>query len=686
MTKFFSAIFFLLLTHQGSTQDYKRTVNWYFGNGAGIYFKTSPPTATTGSLWTDEGCASISDDNGNLLFYTNGQTVYNKNHQVMTDGNGLKSSPSSIQAAIIIPQPDNDSLYYIFTTYGGYVQGLQYTIVNIKSDGGLGRVILKNQQLVSPICESLSATFHQNGNDVWVVTKGFKNNNFYAYLVTKNGLITCPVVTTIGSINGVDDVIDFQSSLKFSNDGTKCVSGIHDLTKSELEILDFDNSTGRFSNVLNISANTTELTANSPYAFEFSHNKRFLYYTNWENYLCRYDLSLKHRDSISAKRDTLYSPPNGNWLLARPRGIQYTPDNRILVVVDDSNYLSSIEYPDSINCVYVERSIDLGNKISTGGLPNFISNYFERPRIEFGYRRDCLSDTFRFNSNDTLNRNSWRFKRLSDNTTLTSSVQNPVQRFTDTGHYEVRLIIGVDTVTKIIYSSVPMQVDFDLGKDTSLCDGDSLVLQPSFGSGYFCYQWQNYSTAPAFTAKQTGLYVVTATNNDFCQVQDSIYINFIKPLKPLITRIGDTLFASQGDYLKYQWYKDGQHITSDTLRYTVRTSDGNYKVHVTSPQGCSTFSETYNTTNIIEQIKSDIKVYPNPTSGALHIELPYAGQESIQTVRLINTIGQPVYTKSYSGRGSNTVTLQCKELSNGLYTLELTANTQTYLTRITIIQ
>ena len=44
---------------------------WYFGDKAGLNFNTSPPTALTdGQLNTFEGCATISDNNGALLFYT----------------------------------------------------------------------------------------------------------------------------------------------------------------------------------------------------------------------------------------------------------------------------------------------------------------------------------------------------------------------------------------------------------------------------------------------------------------------------------------------------------------------------------------------------------------------------------------------------------------------------------------
>ena len=49
---------------------------WYFGNNAGLDFNTNPPTPlTNGALNTSEGCASVADKNGALVFYTDGITV-----------------------------------------------------------------------------------------------------------------------------------------------------------------------------------------------------------------------------------------------------------------------------------------------------------------------------------------------------------------------------------------------------------------------------------------------------------------------------------------------------------------------------------------------------------------------------------------------------------------------------------
>src|SRR5690606_7299225 len=89
---------------------------WYFGENAGLDFNSGSPIALLdGQLNTLEGCSTISDSDGNLLFYSDGIKVWNKNHQIMLNGTGLHGHVSSTHSALIIPKPNNSNIYYIFT-------------------------------------------------------------------------------------------------------------------------------------------------------------------------------------------------------------------------------------------------------------------------------------------------------------------------------------------------------------------------------------------------------------------------------------------------------------------------------------------------------------------------------------------------------------------------------------------
>ena len=100
MRKFYFLFSFLFVSIQLFSQ--KEANNWYFGQKAGITFNSGAPVAlTNGQLQTLEGCSSISDASGNLLFYTDGIKVWNRNHVVMTNGTNLKGDPSSSMAFLM---------------------------------------------------------------------------------------------------------------------------------------------------------------------------------------------------------------------------------------------------------------------------------------------------------------------------------------------------------------------------------------------------------------------------------------------------------------------------------------------------------------------------------------------------------------------------------------------------------
>jgi hypothetical protein len=99
--KKFLAIFLLILclplvVHGQYPHDGKRDNIWMFGylnsapnwGGTCVNFNQNPPNAfyVSQGINLDVTDASISDTNGNLIFYTNGMHVANANHQIMPNG------------------------------------------------------------------------------------------------------------------------------------------------------------------------------------------------------------------------------------------------------------------------------------------------------------------------------------------------------------------------------------------------------------------------------------------------------------------------------------------------------------------------------------------------------------------------------------------------------------------------
>ena len=106
-------VIIVLLLCCGFVFAQKQTNTWYFGNQVGLDFNQTPPLPlNNGTANSQEGSAAMSDNNGRLLFYTNGVIVQNRKHLTMVNGTGLKGELSSTDNVVIIPKPGNDSIYY----------------------------------------------------------------------------------------------------------------------------------------------------------------------------------------------------------------------------------------------------------------------------------------------------------------------------------------------------------------------------------------------------------------------------------------------------------------------------------------------------------------------------------------------------------------------------------------------
>jgi hypothetical protein len=87
----------------------QQQARWYFGNGAGVKFQGAPEAISGGAINTPEGTSTILDRKGNLLFYTDGRTVFDTLGAALPNGTGLAGGENSTQAVIIVPQPGCNS-------------------------------------------------------------------------------------------------------------------------------------------------------------------------------------------------------------------------------------------------------------------------------------------------------------------------------------------------------------------------------------------------------------------------------------------------------------------------------------------------------------------------------------------------------------------------------------------------
>lgn len=240
-------------------------------------------------------------------------------------------------------------------------------------NNGLGSVTFKNMPLLNNSTEKLTAVYHRNGIDVWVLGHKYASNQFYAYLVTAAGLNTTPVISSIGMHHGppADQSIGY---MKFSPCGDKLAVAVS--IDGFLEIYDFDNATGIVSNNI-LLGNYTGLNP-GVYGVEFSPDGSRLYatFTN-ASLIGQYDLNAGSPAAIINSFDTVH------WAYPNfyPAGLQTGPDGRIYVIIIGNNSLSCITEPNlsapacdfQYNYVYAGPLV---NGSSGLGLPNYVTSYF----------------------------------------------------------------------------------------------------------------------------------------------------------------------------------------------------------------------------------------------------------------------------------------------------------------------
>ncbi|MEZ4809215.1 MAG: T9SS type B sorting domain-containing protein [Allomuricauda sp.] len=377
-------LFSLTLFGQGQTS------NWYFGNGAGIKFNNdgSVVALTDGKLNTFEGCASISDASGNLILYTDGIRVYDRNHNTMQNGTGLYGDPSSTQSAIIVQKPDDPNILYIFTMDTKTFEedpdwGFNYSVVDLTLNGGNGAIVQKNVNLLGDGSEKLSAVLKDCfDKSIWVVTLGTETeepapyNTYYAYEVNASGVNPVPVKSTFSDLQ----IVDARGYLKFSPDGSILASAN---ANSGLYLYDFDTNTGILSNQQVIRLPFPNA---APYGIEFSPNQRFLYVhaTNFvppndpgvTSSLWQLDLTAA---DISASVIDLDNRPifRGALQLAQNGKIYRTIPESYL---EGSPYLGVIENPNELGTAanYRHNAVYLNGRNATQGLPPFIQSFFNQ--------------------------------------------------------------------------------------------------------------------------------------------------------------------------------------------------------------------------------------------------------------------------------------------------------------------
>ena len=285
---------------------------WNYSTGFALDFTGATPVSTqTSAINSSRGTASLSDRDGNLLFYSDGGTVWNRNHQPMPNGTGLQGLSQDQQTLAAIPMPGHPDKAWLFTCRSTAAHALMYHVIDLTADSGRGDVILKNQLIGNwSQCRMLTTAMHANGCDYWLVTRPLPGNNFVCYRLTPDG-IQPPVSSPM------NPGISYIGPIQVAPDGSRISAG--NFGGYSVLLGDFDNATGMVSNTGILP------THQYPSGIAFSPNSDLLYVTGGTGSIFQFDLNAGTLTDIQNSRTDIANAGTSF------RGMALAPNGQILV-------------------------------------------------------------------------------------------------------------------------------------------------------------------------------------------------------------------------------------------------------------------------------------------------------------------------------------------------------------------
>ena len=623
---------------QGEANNWLIPINYLisFNSGEPELITPPPPTECIPfTSWASGTCdffysgycgTSISSRDGDLLLYSNGEVIWNSEFDTILNGGNIYGDINSTQC-LFIPKPGNTNRYYLITTpWLNTNWGARYTEIDITLDGGLGGALFPmNNVLLSNTCQKVTAVYHANGKDIWLMLHEFNTNAFYAYLVTSSGISNNPVITNIGTIheNPVPYTVGLHGSygeMKFSTNGNKLAVAV--FGQHKFELFDFNRSTGVLSNPVSLSiyrAKTVEFSSNSTLAYVGSDNESLG--TNDTTSIFQFDLLAG--DSIDIVNSKIQVDINEPDCSSARNQLQLAPDGKIYNTQHFSqwitqppctmnfllNYLSIIQESNAVgvSCnwtfgTFIIPELYIGNTPLLM-LPNFFRSALDRNIV---FSNTCFGDSTLIctQTNTSFDSIRWEFEDVVAGLSFSIPNQDTIFHiFSEPESYEITLKRYrngyLDEDKKMLYI-LPV-VDLSLGPDTTICENSGFGIQ--LNDPYIDYAWVNdFSTDtifnnPALINHEGNWWPVVTNFDEYCGEIDSIYIS----LYPDLLNLGnDTSGICISNPLTLDATLDSTlsaaeaWSTGDTTATIIATESNYYYVQVS--QGFCTFYDTIEVT------------------------------------------------------------------------------------------
>lgn len=614
--------------------------NWYLSLKGGMNFSSGAPVYDNNSFvnnnWINEASVVQSNDQGELLFYTNGKKLWDQNHSQINSSNELLGGESSHHGAISVPDPGNPNEYYLFTRTaaqwinnilvldtGGYryskvaINGTQASMTSswnipVTLPSSMGFVSGQDNAILGG--EGITAIKSCDG--YWIITTAKKTTEFSIIIhsLTANGFAfhnewLSPYSTT-------------QQALKASQDGKRLVIGSGTGSTGQttgLTLYDFDTYTGTISNPVTVTS------GDKVYGMAFSPNAKLLYTASWGGgALYQHDLNHPNPSQTGLKVVLFSGAPE----------IQRGPNNKLYLTRFNSNNVQVIHQPNvrmsadfSNECHHSFNGPLMETNTTYAGLPNMID---AREEMVFSnslsYNQlDC--ETYHFSPSICSGTYSWNFGDPTTGANNNSTQITPTHVFSGPGVYIVSVIGNGTTLTETI----------EIGTQSTIQGAPSICINTN--------ALGNYSTN--LQPGQTAIWTINGGGITGLDNQSDVFITWLTLPGTVTVTVTDTTTGCES-----------------TSTFNVI-------------EDCST--------NGLEDFAANefIKVYPNPSSGSICISL----SQEIESSAIINL-------KSLDGKVISNIESTQKEIiveipntvSNGILFVEVQSNGSTFTKKVILMK
>jgi hypothetical protein len=503
---------------QGEADKWVVSPNSFIDFSGGSAFLTS--TTTNADFVESSTC--ISDKNGNLLFYSDGEVVWGANHNVLP--NGLDLSPgnqnslsTSTQGSIFVNSPKDTSEYYLFSLAfkGNYSKTLSYSKLNQTLNSGLGDVFSKKNVLISDtLSEKMAVTKHCNNKDFWLLVVKYKflepqngkeyNLEFLSYLISENGVNSSPIRSK------VQTVCPLLGQMKFNNAGDELAYA----ERNTLVTLSFNQSTGKVNLKKEIS-----LPLGNGYGIEYSPNDSILYinekqYNLYNNSLTSL-LNYENPTQLQRSKDGkiyCFGYPKDEINVVNTSG--YFANNwSISSNINTTTNLTSISQPNLNGSLsqYNQNVITIshpGNNRNYITLPYLASYHFNHKASDFAAHGSCINSPIDFyltNGYTGVDSIHWVVFDLD----LYDNSDTAVFSFPYSGNWTVESTVfqNGDTITSTQCVSICGEESLTLPEYVDLCETEPFEVNP-LSPCASSYSWNTGDTTSSLFIENEGIYTI----------------------------------------------------------------------------------------------------------------------------------------------------------------------------------